>query len=75
MPLCASRFESSSDKSKCVSSDAAARKVEPLSESNILGRDLRPANLRNACRKHSTVRLVTISKWMAQDTAHVNKNK
>jgi len=47
-PLCDRLSKISVDENRCVSSSAAAKKVEPLSEISNLGSDLRPANLRNA---------------------------
>ena len=56
-----------------VSSSAAARYVEALSDIMTLGRDLWLLNLLNAWRNVSTVKSVTISRCMARLTPHVNR--
>ena len=74
-PLCARAAANSVDVNSIFSSSAAAKKVEPLSDKSNLGRDLHPANLRNACRKHSTVRSLTISRCTAWHAAQVNRQR
>ena len=62
VPLRERDSDKSVDENKYLSSSAAAKYVDALSDSRSLGNDLRPANLQNACKKLSTVRSVTISK-------------
>ena len=52
---------SEGEENKAFSSSAADRKVDPSSERTRWGRDFLLLKRLNACRKHSTVRSVTIS--------------
>jgi len=44
-----------------------------LSDTRICGRDLRLANLLKASKNVSTLKSVTISRWIARLVAHVNR--
>ena len=57
------------------SSSAADRYIDPLSETIILGKDLRPANLQKASINVLAVRSWTISKWTTCVVACVNRHK
>ena len=64
----------SSDSNKVLSSSAAERYVEALSDITICGSDFRLTNLRNANRNVSVDRFVTTSKCTARVVAQVNRH-
>ena len=62
------------DSSKVLSSSAAERYVEALSDTTICGSDFRLTNLRNANRNVLVDRFVTTSGCTTQVVAQVNKH-
>ena len=72
-PVLAKVSVSEGEENKAFNSAAAERKVEPLSDNTRRGKDLLLLKRRKACRKHSTVRSVTISRCTARLTAQVNR--
>ena len=64
---------SEGEENKALSSLAADRNVDPLSERTRRGRDFLLLKCLKACKKHSTVRSVMISRCTARVTAQVNK--
>ena len=65
---------SSTEFSSFLSSSAADRYVEALSDIMTYGKDLQLENLWKARRKVSTDRSVTTSRWTALVVAHVNRH-